>query len=508
MKCKFCGEELPERGNFCPVCGRDNSEGNKYSMSPGDTEPGYGYVPSRDIGVNDILDDFAPICENVVNDDVEIVPPETEIPEEPVDETLAPQVKKIKRNAAISGCIAVLAVLALLLFFGIRGSNGESGEGLDIAGWFDWEIFRENDLFKKDSYTVSDQKAQQKADVVVATLGDAKLTNGELQVYYQMEVVEFLNQFGYYLSYFGLDYTKPLDQQACMLLEGYTWQQFFLESALNTWKQSQALAMKAAETGFQLDSLYQIELDSLEQDLTNAALQSGYASAEELLHAQCGANTSFARYQSYMSTMYNAIFFMSQEVGKVETPSNEALADYFAANKESLESQGIKQDGSYTVDVRHILLKVEGGVENADGTITFADEALAAEAYAEAQRLLEEYQADPTETHFADLAKEHTADGNGAQGGLYTGVYVGQMVKTFEDWCFDESRQPGDTGIVATKFGYHIMYFSARGEDTWLTKTRQAYMAELEQKMEDDIIAQYELEVSYGKIALAHVNMA
>ena len=26
MKCKFCNEELPERGNFCPICGGDNSE--------------------------------------------------------------------------------------------------------------------------------------------------------------------------------------------------------------------------------------------------------------------------------------------------------------------------------------------------------------------------------------------------------------------------------------------------------------------------------------------------
>ena len=482
MKCIYCGEELPERGNFCPLCGRENPR--EESLTEEVTE-------------EVILEDAS----------VEIVPSEMEIPEEPMEETLAPKVKKMKRNAAISGCIAVLAVLALLLFFGIRGSNGQSGQGLDIAGWFDWEIFRENDLFKQDSYTVSDQKAQQKADVVVATLGDAKLTNGELQVYYQMEVIEFLNQFGYYLSYFGLDYTLPLDEQECILLEGYTWQQFFLESALNTWKQSQALAMEAAATGFQLDSLYQIELDTLEQDLTDAAIQNGYATAEELLHAQCGANTSFARYQSYMNTMYNAIFFMSQEIGKVETPSDEALAEYFAANKESLESQGIKQDGSYTVDVRHILLKVDG-VENADGTITFTDEALAADVYAEAQRLLEEYLADPTEEHFADLAKEHTADGNGAQGGLYTGVYAGQMVKTFDDWCFDDSRQPGDTGIVPTKFGYHIMYFSARGEETWLTNTRQAYMTELEQKMEDEIISQYELEVSYGKIALAHVNMA
>ena len=25
MKCKYCNEEMPEKGNFCPICGGDNS---------------------------------------------------------------------------------------------------------------------------------------------------------------------------------------------------------------------------------------------------------------------------------------------------------------------------------------------------------------------------------------------------------------------------------------------------------------------------------------------------
>ena len=37
------------------------------------------------------------------------------------------------------------------------------------------------------------------------------------------------------------------------------------------------------------------------------------------------------------------------------------------------------------------------------------------------------------------------------------------MVTNFNDWCFDASRKTGDTDIVETNFGYHIMYFV--GED-------------------------------------------
>lgn len=37
------------------------------------------------------------------------------------------------------------------------------------------------------------------------------------------------------------------------------------------------------------------------------------------------------------------------------------------------------------------------------------------------------------------------------------------MVEDFENWCFDASRQVGDTGIVESTYGYHVMYFSGFG---------------------------------------------
>lgn len=37
------------------------------------------------------------------------------------------------------------------------------------------------------------------------------------------------------------------------------------------------------------------------------------------------------------------------------------------------------------------------------------------------------------------------------------------MADAFENWCFDANRKPGDTGIVETTYGYHVMYF--QGED-------------------------------------------
>ena len=52
--------------------------------------------------------------------------------------------------------------------------------------------------------------------------------------------------------------------------------------------------------------------------------------------------------------------------------------------------------------------------------------------------------------------------------GLYEDVYPGEMVTSFNDWCFDDARKPGDTGIVESSYGYHILYFIQKNDTpTW-----------------------------------------
>ena len=64
------------------------------------------------------------------------------------------------------------------------------------------------------------------------------------------------------------------------------------------------------------------------------------------------------------------------------------------------------------------------------------------------------------------MANKESDDQNGkvTNGGLYEDVYPGQMVDSFEEWCFAEGRKAGDTGIVETEYGYHVMYFSSHDE--------------------------------------------
>ena len=120
--------------------------------------------------------------------------------------------------------------------------------------------------------------------------------------------------------------------------------------------------------------------------------------------------------------------------------------------------RGLSDD--YTVAVRHTLVAFESAGADSTDEEKAAAEAANAGKKAEAEALYEEWKAaGATEEAFIEMAKEHSADSNAAQGGIYTGVFQGQMVTEFNDWCFDESRQPGDHGIVETAYGYHIMYF-------------------------------------------------
>lgn len=122
-----------------------------------------------------------------------------------------------------------------------------------------------------------------------------------------------------------------------------------------------------------------------------------------------------------------------------------------------------------TIDVRHILVSL-GTATLSEGDEGYEEEQaqLKADAKAKADELLAQWQSgDATEESFAALAMQESVDGSKYDGGLYTEVYQGQMVETFNDWCFDSSRKPGDTGVVETQYGAHVMYFVGEDLPRW-----------------------------------------
>lgn len=433
----------------------------------------------------------------------EETPTETEAAS-PAEETPAEPAKKATPGK-IALAVAAVVVLAAVLIALVMGGKAQKAETTaetpdesTVAETVEATIPADGnpeDVTCKGSYSISDEEIAATADTVVATIGENTLTNRNLQIYYWMEVQNFLNTYGNYAAYFGMDYTRPLDTQISNYDETLTWQQFFLDTALTNWHQVQSMKLMAEEAGLQPSAEDQAYLEGLDAYLEETAAGFGLT-VDELMTANFGPGADKEGYRYFQELYLKGLPYYKAESAKL-VPTEAVLEAYFAEHEEDYAASGVTRDSKF-VDVRHILAKV------AD-TATEEDWKACEE---KAQAILDEWLAgDKTEESFADLAAEKTEDpGSQATGGLYEQVYEGQMVPEFNDWCFDESRQYGDYGLVKTDYGYHVMFF-VDSQPQWISYAESDWMNEQSGKLLEDIVAKYPMEVTYENIALGVVQM-
>ena len=130
-----------------------------------------------------------------------------------------------------------------------------------------------------------------------------------------------------------------------------------------------------------------------------------------------------------------------------------------------------------TVNIRHILLS----------SATYgSDEA----AKAKAEELLAGFTGGADA--FAALANEYSEDtGSNENGGLYENVGKGEMVESFDAWIYADGRKAGDTGIVKSDYGYHVMFFVGEGEIAWHVQADNALKNAQYSKDSAEINAKY-----------------
>ena len=437
-------------------------------------------------------------------------------------------------------------------------------------------------------------------NTVAVTVGEHEISNAEFNYYYIDAVNNFLNNYGSYASMFGLDVTKPLNEQFVDEEAGTTWADDFISSAKDSAASTYALCDAAKAAGHTLTEDELAAVDDAMMNMKGYAMLYQYGDLDTYLKAMYGnaaSEKSFREYyemnilaSSYYSAYtegleydsaaleaayneapaeyhaysYNSYYLNATsyreggtedeegvvtysdeekaaaveaaeadakaltagEIDSVEAldaaiaaleinadaetaPTSTAYEDYSYGSVNSTirdwvaaadrkagdmtyiasESTTTDEDGNETTtvngyyvvffngmndntfalkDVRHILVAFEGGTyDETTRTTTYSDEEKAA-AKASAEELYQQWQAgEATEDSFAALANEKSADGDGTTGGLYEDVYPGQMVTNFNDWCFDAARKTGDTGIVESPYGYHIMYFVGDSETNY-----------------------------------------
>ena len=212
--------------------------------------------------------------------------------------------------------------------------------------------------------------------------------------------------------------------------------------------------------------------DYIAQD-TQTAMQYDSSLTEEEAHKQAlesyEQNIDGVIYGSdspFSDEINNWLFDENQPTGTIKYYINEETGYAYIILK--TEQATCVEDETYTV--RHILITPEtdrlDAEKDENGNTIFNEEEWAA-AKTKTNEIYKQFtDGDKSEYSFALLAEEHSTDtastsaGSGtAFGGLYEGVSLGQMVPSFEGWATDKSRQYGDTGIVESDYGYHIMFF-------------------------------------------------
>lgn len=202
---------------------------------------------------------------------------------------------------------------------------------------------------------------------------------------------------------------------------------------------------------------------SMEQDST---LTEKKAREEAIKSYESNVVTTVSGSDSPFDDKMNTWLFSDDtKVGSKKFYIDESAGYIYIVLKTSKAS--VEEDETYTV--RHILVAPESGSNSSSSTsekTEYTDEQWSA-AKKKAETILAKFnKTDKSEYEFAKLAEQYSTDSastssgsNDSFGGLYESVTLGQMVPDFEKWSIDDSRKYGDTGIVKSDYGYHIMFF-------------------------------------------------
>jgi len=382
------------------------------------------------------------------------------------------------------------------------------------------------DVTCKGSYT-----GEGAADAVVAMSGVAELTNEQLSVWYWAEAARYRQE----NHEAAPDFDRSLDMQRCEIDSSVnSWQQYFLKQALSSWHTAQALIQHSTEvpltteeayqpnrmntekymTGmpasevlygyyshYRPNSMHQAYLDQIPQMLADLAAEKGCKTAADM------AQDAFAAPETAVEAFansYNRAYMYFTHLSHYIEPSQEQLDAYFAEHASDYLS------GEEAVDFRQILLIPDENTEagwtvtlGEDGAVTCPEEAWAA-CETQAQEMLEYWQKKNrgTEATFGETAHHQSEDtGMGESGGLYRGIRKGQLTDVLDAWCFDPARQPGETAIVRSPYGVHILYFSGRRE-TARMEAEADYYRMAQEAILTDAKEMFPMEVTYGNIAL------
>ena len=170
---------------------------------------------------------------------------------------------------------------------------------------------------KSRSFAYTDESLSEKYNTeIVATVGDHQLTNAVLQIFYWATVYDDLNENIDDLSFRGPDVAVPFAEQ--YFDETVTWEQHYLQDALENYHHNAALAEEAVRNDFTVSDATQKRIDDIPENLEAQVSENGFTEVEDYLAQSFGPCVDVDDYLEYFSITSLA----SDYAGTLEDESN------------------------------------------------------------------------------------------------------------------------------------------------------------------------------------------
>ena len=290
------------------------------------------------------------------------------------------------------------------------------------------------------------------------TINGIEISAAEYDFYYYSMLANYQAYAAY--GYYATDADGNFDLTAACTETGYedlTWAEYLDVIIKQQIQDNVILACMAEDEGYTLTDDDQTQVDSFTSSVAEYAETCGYDS-DTVLKAEYGSESSIDALTPVLERYLLAL-------------------DYATA----IQATYTFTDEELTLPTVYHILFYATSDSTEDELATAKSEAEAALAQV------------TTYDDMVSVGDAAVADGTAQEAQEYSGIQPGEMVDAFNDWCFDASRQPGDTAVIQTEYGYHVMYFveNAVSDDYKEVLSQNkllAYLTELEQLPEYQVV--------------------
>ncbi len=284
------------------------------------------------------------------------------------------------------------------------------------------------------------------------TVDGEKISRVEFDFNYQIARNSYLNQYGAYLSYFGLDMSGDIDSQ--MYSDTLTWGDYFDELAVQNIARSKGLKKEAQAENFAYDVTE--DYREFQEALKEAASDAG-STVKNYLKELYGPYATESRVKPCLEENFYVSAY-NEVIADRLTPSQEEIRSYYEENKASYDSVDYYSktvDAELPTEPTELADPVEPEEGEEEGT-EGADE--------------EEEAYEPSEAEIAAAMEKAKAEADSledtimTEGELTVNAKQTAVSSQISSWLFDEERKQGDTTVIedATNHRYYVVGFESR----------------------------------------------